>query len=285
VFYKGCYLLSVDGTGYFSSTSIHCDSCLEKVNQQTGKVTYQHQTWMFITYKIRPDAIFDIQKIRWMPNESGYGWINHKESDAVAGFRQRNTGIYLHRGGHLVCDDTRDPICLAQTQLAAMESVVELDGPKLEAFDYGMTRAPKLGMRESRRVVGDYTMTVNDLVTSRWPEDVACVGRYGLDSWGDKSIRDGIKIPSEGYGIPYRTFLVKGMENLLVVGKAVSSTHLAQGAIRVQPIVSQMGEAAGTAAAMAVTKRTSLRGLDIAALQKQLRANGLLVPANECAKA
>ncbi len=43
VFYKGCYLLSLDGTGYFSSASIHCDSCLEKVNKQTGEVTYQHQ--------------------------------------------------------------------------------------------------------------------------------------------------------------------------------------------------------------------------------------------------
>jgi hypothetical protein len=43
VFYQGCYLLSLDGTGYFSSSSIHCDSCLEKVNKQTGEVTYHHQ--------------------------------------------------------------------------------------------------------------------------------------------------------------------------------------------------------------------------------------------------
>lgn len=43
VFYKGCYLLSLDGTGYFSSSAIHCDSCLEKVNKQTGEITYQHQ--------------------------------------------------------------------------------------------------------------------------------------------------------------------------------------------------------------------------------------------------
>lgn len=43
VFYQGCYLLSLDGTGYFSSQKIHCASCLEKVNQQTGVVTYQHQ--------------------------------------------------------------------------------------------------------------------------------------------------------------------------------------------------------------------------------------------------
>ncbi len=43
VFYKRCYLLSLDGTGYFSSSSIHCDSCLEKVHKQTSEVTYQHQ--------------------------------------------------------------------------------------------------------------------------------------------------------------------------------------------------------------------------------------------------
>jgi len=43
VFYKGCYLLLLDGTGYFSSQHIHCDSCLQKKNKQTGEVTYQHQ--------------------------------------------------------------------------------------------------------------------------------------------------------------------------------------------------------------------------------------------------
>jgi hypothetical protein len=42
-FYAGCYLLSLDGTGYFSSQKIHCSSCQEKVNKQTGEVTYEHQ--------------------------------------------------------------------------------------------------------------------------------------------------------------------------------------------------------------------------------------------------
>jgi hypothetical protein len=52
-FHRGCYLLSLDGTGYFSSSSIHCDSCLEKVNKQTGEVTYQHQ--MLAAVMIHPD--------------------------------------------------------------------------------------------------------------------------------------------------------------------------------------------------------------------------------------
>jgi hypothetical protein len=53
VFYKGCYLLSMDGTGYFSSLCIRCDSCLQKVNKQTGEVTYQHQ--MLAAVLMHPD--------------------------------------------------------------------------------------------------------------------------------------------------------------------------------------------------------------------------------------
>jgi hypothetical protein len=53
VFYKNCYLLALDGTGYFSSSSIHCESCLEKVNKQTGEVTYHHQ--MLAAVLMHPD--------------------------------------------------------------------------------------------------------------------------------------------------------------------------------------------------------------------------------------
>jgi hypothetical protein len=62
VFYRGCYLLSLDGTGYFSSSSIHCDSCLEKVNKQTGEVTYQHQ--MLGAVMVHPDHR---EVIPWAP--------------------------------------------------------------------------------------------------------------------------------------------------------------------------------------------------------------------------
>jgi len=43
VFMNGCYLISIDGTGYFSSNKIHCDSCCTKINSKTGEITYQHQ--------------------------------------------------------------------------------------------------------------------------------------------------------------------------------------------------------------------------------------------------
>jgi len=53
VFHKGCYLLSLDGSGYFSSATIHCDSCLEKINKRTGEVTYSHQ--MLAAVIVHPD--------------------------------------------------------------------------------------------------------------------------------------------------------------------------------------------------------------------------------------
>jgi len=53
IFHQGCYLLSLDGTGYFSSASVHCDSCLEKKNKQTGEVTYHHQ--MLAAVLVHPD--------------------------------------------------------------------------------------------------------------------------------------------------------------------------------------------------------------------------------------
>lgn len=54
VFHEGCYLLALDGTGYFSSQTIHCDSCLEKLNKKTGAVTYQHQ--MLGAVLVHPDC-------------------------------------------------------------------------------------------------------------------------------------------------------------------------------------------------------------------------------------
>jgi hypothetical protein len=53
VFHEGCYLLALDGTGYFSSPSVHCDSCLRKVNKHTGEVTYSHQ--MLGAVLVHPD--------------------------------------------------------------------------------------------------------------------------------------------------------------------------------------------------------------------------------------
>lgn len=187
------------------------------------------------------------------------------------GARNRVEGVTIQRAGGA----TQDILAQVVVDATGIAEVADMAGCP------SMTLAPKLGVREARRIIGEHVITVNDLVTPMWPGDVVSVGRYGIDAWGDKdAAAKPIKIPERGYGIPYRALLVRGIHNLLVVGKAVSSTHLAQSAIRVQPIVSQMGQAAGTAAALAVADKTGLRSIDVAQLQHKLRNAGMLRPAN-----
>jgi hypothetical protein len=230
---------------------------------------------MFISHKVRPDAKMDMQQTRWIPNESGFGWIKKKDPEAVKEFWERDAGIYLNWGGHITCKDTRDPVLIAEAQAASLETVIMRDMPALLKMGYGMTLAPKLGVRAGRRVVGDYILTVNDLIKPQWPQDVISVGKYGIDAWGEKT-GEPLKIPRDGYGIPYRTLTAKDKTNLMVVGKSASASHYAQSAIRVQPIVAQMGQAAGTAAAQAIKAKTDLRSISIEKLQDSLLQQGML---------
>jgi hypothetical protein len=139
--------------------------------------------------------------------------------------------------------------------------------------------APKLGVRESYRVVGDHVLSVNDLIRPERPEDTVALGTYRLDSWGDShggaAGRTHLDLTPGGYGIPLPTLWAKGFDNLMVVGKCLSATHLAQSAVRVQCIVAQMGQAAGIAAALAVAKQTDLRSLPVREIQTRLKATGI----------
>jgi hypothetical protein len=87
-----------------------------------------------------------------------------------------------------------------------------------------------------------------------------------------RHIRDGLD-----YHIPYRSMLPKGLENVIVGGRAISTDRVALGSIRVMAQCMAMGEAAGTAAAMAVRKGTTPRALDIRELRGKLASQGAVV--------
>jgi hypothetical protein len=105
------------------------------------------------------------------------------------------------------------------------------------------------------------------------------LGTYRLDSWGDShggaAGRTHLELTPGGYGIPLPTLWAKGFDNLMVVGKCLSATHLAQSAVRVQCIVAQVGQAAGIAAALAVAKKTDLRSVPLPEIQANLQATGI----------
>lgn len=144
-----------------------------------------------------------------------------------------------------------------------------------------------LGVRESRRIIGDYTLTLDDMVSRREFDDVVAMGAYPPDlhdaQGGDILIHAGgwSKVHAEtgipnnpGYQIPFRSLLPQKIENLLVVGRCISATFEAQSGTRGMGPCSAMGQAAGTAAALAAQQGGSPRALDIRQVQQTLLKEG-----------
>ena len=139
------------------------------------------------------------------------------------------------------------------------------------------TVAPMVGVRESRRIVGDYTLTEEDYLTeARFPDAVAR-NSYPIDIHSVKA-RGGLIMkhlpPGHYHEIPYRCLLPVGVENLLVAGRCLSATFAAQAAVRIQQNCRAFGEAAGLAAVLALEQGVPPRHIDTDELRRRLNAQG-----------
>ena len=136
---------------------------------------------------------------------------------------------------------------------------------------------PDIGIRETRRIKGDYYMTGKDLLDGvDFPDSIGC-GGHPIDI---KHLRADVE--SHSYKdwkchIPYRIMLPKGIDNLLVAGRSVSASRMAIGSIRPTVQCMILGEAAGTAAALSVKEDVTCRQVDIQKLQAKLRENGAIL--------
>ncbi len=137
--------------------------------------------------------------------------------------------------------------------------------------------ASYVGIRESRHIVGDYWLTGEDLIAGRVPEDSILLAANSVDVHGrfGPVSNEYVAINGEYYGIPYRSLLPQGVEQLLVAGRCVSADSTAAGAIRVMPPCMGMGQAAGVAAALSVQRGQTVRSLDPQALRARLRERGV----------
>ena len=151
---------------------------------------------------------------------------------------------------------------------------------RVPGFEHSVIVAtsPAIGVRESRRVHGDYRLTREDVLAGRrFTDEIALCGAPIEDhhAGGDTEWRyvgeDGI------YGIPYRTLLPAGIEGLLVAGRCFSATHDAHASARSMATCMAMGQAAGTAAAMASADGTTPRAVHAAALRARLAEAGALL--------
>ena len=143
---------------------------------------------------------------------------------------------------------------------------------------YVVDSASAIGVRETRRIIGEETLTDEDCIDARkGPRDIG-QGAYCLDVHQPtgviehKHVRDG-----EAYGIPYGVMLPQKIENCIVAGRPVSSDRFANGSVRNQAHIMTIGQAAGTAAAMCAERRTTPRELPVEPLREKLRQDGAVV--------
>lgn len=136
----------------------------------------------------------------------------------------------------------------------------------------------QIGVRETRRVYGDYRLTGDDVLGARqFGDGIGLCGapiedhRPGLGTtW--EYLRDGAAV-----GIPYRSLIVRDAANVLVAGRCFSATHDAHASVRSMAQCMAMGQAAGTAAAQAVATGRDPRAIDVSALRDRLRADGAIL--------
>ena len=136
-----------------------------------------------------------------------------------------------------------------------------------------------IGVRETRRITGEYRLTADDLLGARKFDDVIARGTYPVDIHNPEGRGTTlVRIPSgESYDVPLRALVPQVAENLLVAGRCISGSHEAHSSYRVMPIAMATGHAAGVCAALAARARTSPRSVPAGEVQAELRRHGALV--------
>lgn len=177
-----------------------------------------------------------------------------------------------------------DPFDLSKAEEEAREQVYEMFR-FLRKYVPGLERAVLLstathiGIRESRMIEGEYTLTADDLLACRKFDDGIAACNYDIDIHnpeGSGTTHYYFK-PYTYYTIPYRCLVPKGSANLLVAGRCISSTHEAQASYRVIPYAATLGEAAGVAAAVANKNGTTVQAASVPDIQAALRAQGAFI--------
>jgi DNA-binding transcriptional regulator YhcF (GntR family) len=136
----------------------------------------------------------------------------------------------------------------------------------------------QIGVRETRRVYGDYRLTGDDVLAARQFDDqVGLCGAPIEDHRGGTETRWQYLPEGSAVGIPYRTLVVRDAANVLVAGRCFSATHDAHASVRSMAQCMAMGQAAGTAAAMDAARRIEPRAIDVAALRARLGEAGAIL--------
>ncbi|SDT91618.1 FAD dependent oxidoreductase [Verrucomicrobium sp. GAS474] len=207
-------------------------------------------------------------------------------------------GTVGFNAGHLWNVDSTDPasvsraLVLGRKMAASYRDALAEFAPAAFGNAHLVTTGAAVGIRESRRIVGDYCLTLDDYAARRSFDDEICRNCYFIDLHFTREEAASLDVtevnvetrfahygPGESHGIPYRCLTPAGLRNVLVAGRSISCERIVHGSIRVMPVCLAMGEAAGMAAALAGERFDSdVHAVDTEALRDRLRSEGVYLP-------
>ncbi|PAZ11520.1 FAD-dependent oxidoreductase [Streptomyces sp. SA15] len=163
----------------------------------------------------------------------------------------------------------------ARRQLAQIDHFLRTHVPGFEEA-YVVQSGSHIGVRETRRVLGDYRLTGHDILAASAFPDVIAHGAYPVDIHNPRGSGTVLKRVPTGrfYDIPLRCLLPRETDRLLVAGRCISGTHVAHSSYRVMPIAMATGQAAGACAALAVRVGRAPREIPHALVQQELLRQG-----------
>ncbi len=223
----------------------------------------------------------NLQKLYLEKQKSGE--ITNPRENILCFFGTGNDVVHFNTTRVIKLDPT-NPFELSKAEKIARRQIDEmmhfLKGNS-KAFEEStvLSVAGEIGVRESRKLKGEYILTADDLIACTMFDDSIALGNYDIDIHNPAGTGTSHRYFEKGefYSIPYRSLLPKEFDNLLVAGRCASATHEAQASIRIMPICCCMGEAAGVACAVAVNSGKNLHDVDIKKVQSALRENGAAI--------
>jgi ribulose 1,5-bisphosphate synthetase/thiazole synthase len=144
------------------------------------------------------------------------------------------------------------------------------------ADSYVAQSGVQVGVRETRRVLGDYVLTGEDILAARKFGDVIARGTYPVDIHNPNGRGTVLRsVPAgDAYDVPLRCLLPRDVDDLLTAGRCISGTHEAHSSYRVTPTAMATGQAAGVCAALAAAAKCPPRDVEIGAVQAELLRQG-----------
>jgi len=208
-------------------------------------------------------------KSAWGYTEEGYSYEPKDELMRLRGFNaaRQDNGNVLINALVIFGVDALDPESKKEG-IERAKKELEYIMPYVREKFVGFERAEVVGtaeqlyIRESRHIIGEYQLTIDDVLENKDHWDSIAIGSYPVDVQPTVKQRWGTIIGNpDRYGIPFRSIVPLEIENLLVVGRSASYKSLAAGSARVIPIGMSAGEAAGVAAAYSINKEISFRAM------------------------